>query len=182
MLNRFMRWAVPKLESWCQRRGKFLAITGKQGPDDVYLMRYFLLRTPLVSVYIHRFLRSDRDDPHDHPFDFLSYVVSGGYTEIRYRLIRYPEKGEFLMEYNGTRGPGTFAWRPATAIHKVLVDKNRKMHEIKDAPLTIIVRGPLRREWNFYRLYPLYFGPKKAKAFKKVLWFKYLNVKPEVRE
>lgn len=41
MLNPFFKWLVPKLESWCERRGKFLTITGKQGPEDVYLIRYW---------------------------------------------------------------------------------------------------------------------------------------------
>ena len=49
---------------------------------DLYLRRYYLLRTRLVSVFIHYIARSD-EDPflHCHPWDFIAVLLSGSYVE-----------------------------------------------------------------------------------------------------
>lgn len=190
MMNKFFRWLVPKLENWCEKKGRVLYITGKQGPEDVYLIRYFLFRTKYLSCYIHRFLRSDIDDPHDHPFHFLGYVVSGGYKEIRYDNATAEDQSEttYLLEWEEVRMVGKWGWRNAhNTIHKVLVDKPRTLAEKKDAPLTFILRGPYIRDWFFYkmsdevltsRLGQLRFGQATP-----VLWWKYLGLEgPHSRE
>lgn len=45
-------------------------------------MRRWILRTPWGTLRIHNILRSDEGrDFHDHPFDFTSVILRGGYRE-----------------------------------------------------------------------------------------------------
>jgi hypothetical protein len=52
--------------------------------DGNYLTRWRLIQTPWFGIYLHRF---DGPDPrptlHDHPWNFLSVVLRGGYIERR---------------------------------------------------------------------------------------------------
>lgn len=182
MLNRLMNWIVPKLARWCERHGRVLRITGRQGPDDVYLVRYFLFRSKPFSVYIHRFLRADQDDPHDHPFDFITYVVSGSYEEIQFVRCRDGRGRLLLGERTETRSRGSSAYRSATTIHRVVVP-DRTTAQIDEAPLTVVIRGRWLRPWNFYRLSHRMTGPSKVPGVpgpfwraKQVVWHEYLNV------
>lgn len=52
--------------------------------DGNYLTRWRLIQTPWFGVFLHRF---DGPDPrptlHDHPWNFVSLVLRGGYIERR---------------------------------------------------------------------------------------------------
>lgn len=46
-------------------------------------MHRWILRTPWGTLRLHHILRSDDDRHlHDHPFDFTSFLLTGGYLEI----------------------------------------------------------------------------------------------------
>jgi hypothetical protein len=51
-------------------------------PDRNYLTRLRIIQTPWFGIYLHRF---DAPDPrptlHDHPWNFRSLVLRGGYVE-----------------------------------------------------------------------------------------------------
>lgn len=52
--------------------------------DGVYLTRWRVIETPLFAVFVHRFRGPDpRPTLHDHPWNFLSVVLRGGYVERR---------------------------------------------------------------------------------------------------
>jgi hypothetical protein len=173
MFNKFMQWLVPKLEKRCLEKGLFLNIHGLQDKENVYLVRSFLFRSTYFSVYIHRFLRSDIDDPHDHPFSFLGYIVKGGYNEGLW--TRNPNHTGFDMRWQ-ERKAGSWGWRPAKTIHFVKLDQERKMKNVKDAPLTIIFRGPIERDWGFWKNH-------ESLAPRWEIWHKYLGVNiDDIRE
>jgi hypothetical protein len=51
-----------------------------------YLVRYYLLfcnrnDDALFNVFIHRIMKSDEDDLHDHPWGYFTCILSGGYNE-----------------------------------------------------------------------------------------------------
>jgi hypothetical protein len=49
---------------------------------DPYLVRWYVLRTKWVSLFIHKFIRSDEDRAlHDHPWSFLVIPLWRGYIE-----------------------------------------------------------------------------------------------------
>lgn len=190
--------------NWCIRKDRVLKITGTGGPDDIYLIRYYIFRSRFFNVFIHQFLRSDRDDLHDHPWDFATYLVRGAYTELKW-------------DGNGTistrrRGPGTeeefcgrfypkyenrFVFRKATDQHQVLVDHDLKEENKSQAPLTICVTGRTKREWGFWKWIPkdaalflaetierdMYGCKEKANPLKRawIDWRTYLGLPPDAK-
>ena len=140
-------WLVLALEWLCERLGRQIIIKGHPNSGDaesIYLLRYYLFPSSWSwNLYIHRFLRSDHDVPHDHPFDFVGLVLSGGYDE-------YYMNHQTKEIVRGCNPPGSVLIRTASHIHKVIV---RKVYEYKDrkkAPLTIIFRGPRYQGWGFH--------------------------------
>ncbi len=58
-------------------------IRSKSG--ELHFRRYRLFWTPWLAIYIHRIYKSDEDlHPHNHPWNFISFILSGGYTESCY--------------------------------------------------------------------------------------------------
>jgi hypothetical protein len=161
MFNKLMNWLVPKLENWCEQTGRMRVITNLNS-DEPYLVRYFLFYSKYCSIYIHRFLMSDHSVPHDHPFSFLGYIVSGEYIEETFHLPsrRSSNKpGESWWELDSDchvtfapRKQGTWAWRPANYTHVVHNTDDRKynLDEKHKAPLTVIFRGPYMKNWGFW--------------------------------
>jgi hypothetical protein len=96
---------------------------------SVYMRRWRLLHTRWLGVRVHQILRSDADrELHDHPFDFLSVILWGGYREQR-------ADGERVC-----RAPA-LVWRRAETLHRL---------ELLAGPTwTLVFRGPKRREWGF---------------------------------
>ena len=155
-----IRWMVEKiaktLMNRCIKKGRVFYITGgNNGDGTVYLIRYIVFKSQYMCLYIHRFMRSDSDDPHDHPWNFFTYVISGGYSEVT-----YDRNG--MDAYNSTNGnmfwhmkvnyrrPGSIAYRRCNDIHQVVVDKARDMGEVEEAPLTVCLMGPRKRQWGFW--------------------------------
>lgn len=146
-----------RLMAWCLRTNRVLHITGTGGPDDIYLVRYYVFKSEYFNIFIHQFLRSDRDDMHDHPWHFATYLVRGAYTEVKWdekakreswtRRFNYPKDGPHcdVGSYNG------LVFRKATDQHKVLVDQTNTYETRHKAPLTVCVTGPLIREWGFVK-------------------------------
>ena len=161
-----MRWLMEKLVKlairYCEKRGKVFQITGGKRGDTVYLQRYILFKyKPLGCIYIHRFLRSDADVPHDHPWNFFTYVITRGYTEHYYDTTKPRVKNgrfvEFWTEVLNRREPGSIAYRKSTDIHRVSVDEEIDLavgedapEKLARAPLTICFMGPRRRQWGFW--------------------------------
>jgi hypothetical protein len=121
-------------------------------------------------------MRSDADDPHDHPWNFFTYVLSGGYTERLYDKEQSQlstEKSDFSAFWTpkiNKRPPGSLAYRPATAIHQVVTDRTYEMSELDKAPFTVCLMTKRRRNWGFW--------PLKDQGAVFVDWRKYLNIEP----
>ena len=93
-------------------------------------IRFTLLKTPWFRVYLHRLVAPQwHPKCHDHPWDFISFVIWPGYVE----------EHDNVMEW---RGPGSVLKRPAEWQHNVIT--------LEDAvSWSIIVTGPKRRAWGF---------------------------------
>jgi hypothetical protein len=141
-----VKFIIQLLISWVERRSKTILITGTAGPDDVYLVRYPVLKTSWMNIYIHRFLRSDRDDLHDHPWHFLTYLVSGAYKEWKYN----PKTGQDEITFR-TENHKRLVFRKAKDQHRVEVFEDLKIEDKEKAPLTLFISGPIIRDWGFIR-------------------------------
>lgn len=177
-MNKFLNWLSEKLMAYCVKKNRVFMITGTSGPEDVYLIRYYVVRSKYFNFFIHQFLRSDRDDLHDHPWNFCTYLVRGAYTEKKLNpatgqiestrrinkrsLYSYSSvvtgkdsKGYDIVESRNERynelKENVFVFRKATDAHQVVVDRDLKLAERDQAALTLFFSGPTIREWGFLK-------------------------------
>jgi hypothetical protein len=88
-------------------------IISKEG--KVHFRRYRLLATPWFNIYIHQILKSDEDAHfHDHPWNFLSYILKGSYHE---RWTSYPDhKWEYDTVWSSLPPQNLFKMKPRRVI------------------------------------------------------------------
>jgi hypothetical protein len=67
------------------------------------------------SASVNEFSAPDTGDPHDHPFDFITHILDGGYTE---RIYNIDELGNIMIN-DVERKPGTSHFVKATDIHQI---------------------------------------------------------------
>lgn len=149
------------LIKFCEKTGRVFNITGTGADTDVYLIRYYVFRSKYFNFFIHKFLRSDRDDLHDHPWNFGTYVVKGGYTEQN--LNAYTGKVDLFPKERSVK-KNRWATRKAEAVHRVVVDKELHIEDQEHATITLCFTGRTRREWGF------------IKDGKWINWKKYLGL------
>ncbi len=95
-----------------------------------YLRRWAIAIDRFASIRLHHW--HSGDDPrnfHDHPWDFVTIVLWGAYTDVT-------ESGEERMT------PGTIRYRPALHRHTVRVDKG--------GCWTLLLTGKVVRKWGFW--------------------------------
>ena len=104
---------------------------GEHELGGTYLERWWAVpRNYHANVYVHRFLRSDRDVMHDHPWDNMTVVLEGEYLEET-------PHGTFH------RRTGEVVFRQATDAHRVVLPEGQ-------TPLTAFFTGPSIRDWGFH--------------------------------
>jgi len=146
---RIMNWVVRRLEKFLERTGRYYIIhSNYNGEPTPYLVRYVLFRTRWFSIYIHRFLLSDDGVPHDHPFNFITYIAECGYWEERWEKDG-DKLGKPLKKIY--RQPGSWAARRKSDIHRVEVTFPHQLTDKHEAPLSLCLIGPIKRNtWGFY--------------------------------
>ena len=99
-----------------------------------YLERYYIFFKDRqfcpFNIFLHRFLKSDPDDLHDHPWSFRTFILFGGYWE-------HTETGKFW------RAPFSYRYAPANLFHRIELDQN--------VPYcwTLFIPGLKCKEWGF---------------------------------
>lgn len=111
--------------------------------NEPYLVRYYLFlkdrkRFPF-NVFLHKFLKSDPDDLHDHPWPYATLILKGGYWEW---LPIYDENGRRMTEAPVWRKPGHFRISGAKSLHRIELDPSVECW-------TLFMPGPHQREWGF---------------------------------
>lgn len=97
-------------------------------------MRRWLIQLTRGALRLHNIVRSDADpDMHDHPFDFTSFLLTGGYTE----------------ELPGSAGTTSRVYHPRFSIVRKRAEDLHRL-DLTDGPVwTIVLTGPRRRDWGF---------------------------------
>lgn len=114
----------PRTSKWILKFNEHLGL-----PECPYVVRW-RLETPWFSVRLHHWLAPDDDRAkHDHPWDFVTFVLWGGYVDSS------PDGDEHL------RAPAV-RYRPATHQHTVFPDEG--------GAWTVVVTGPKIRSWGFW--------------------------------
>ncbi len=104
-------------------------------------MHRWILRSPWGTLRLHHILRSDEDRHlHDHPFDFTSFLFSGGYTEVA--PADEPTAGHPVLIQDSKH------WPRFSIIRKKAEHAHRLI--LTEPVWTFVVSGPKRRSWGFH--------------------------------
>lgn len=109
---------------------------GKVSNDEPYMERWHIVRKNqggIYNIYLHRFLRDDPEDLHDHPWANASIVLSGRYVEQSWSLDG---------RRTDTRVAGDIVIRTAEERHAIT--------GIEPGTTTLFITGPKVREWGFW--------------------------------
>ena len=111
--------------------------------SEPYLERYYLFLKDRkhfpFNIFIHKFLKSDPDDLHDHPWPYATIILKGGYYEW---TPVYDKNGRKITEVSRWCGPGSFRVCSANSFHRIELDPDVTCW-------TLFMPGPQRREWGF---------------------------------
>ena len=133
-----MKWFLDLLE----RMGRKRIVMDRQS-DEPYLERYYLFlkdrdRFPF-NIFLHKFLKGDPDDVHDHPWPYATLILKGGYYEW---LPQFDSKGNKIAEMCVWRGPGSFRVCRANSYHRIELDPSV-------TAWTLFMPGPKKQDWGF---------------------------------
>lgn len=105
----------------------------------VYLVRWRLVQTPWFGVYLHDLLEPDSDrDPHDHPWNFISIVLRGGYLE------RFYEQRVGFQQKTRDQVWRRWSW------HRMGTDHAHMIRTVEPRTKTLILTGRRSRNWGFW--------------------------------
>jgi hypothetical protein len=130
------------LKKLFQRLGRYRIIMDRVNGEP-YLERYYVFlrdreRFPF-NVFVHKFLKSDPDDVHDHPWPFFTLILKGGYWEWR---PQFDSQGRKTGEIAKWCGPGSFRRATAHTFHRVELDPEVECW-------TLFMPGIKQRDWGF---------------------------------
>ena len=111
--------------------------------DEPYLERYYIFLKERTwfpfNVFLHKFLKSDPDDVHDHPWPYATLILRGGYWEW---IPQFNKQGKINGEIAHWRKPGHFRISSARSLHRIELDPTVECW-------TLFMPGPKQREWGF---------------------------------
>lgn len=118
--------------------------------DCPYAFRW-TINLKWFAIRVHQWIKTeDSRNMHDHPWDFYTLVVKGGYTDISewptvaaQQAAGYPIKIVDVTEIRRDKlSFGSIRWRPA--IHKHYVEVN------PGGCWTVLLTGPVVRKWGYW--------------------------------
>ena len=132
-----MKWFLDLLEKMGRKR-----IVMDRVNNQPYLERYYLFlkdreRFPF-NVFLHKFIKGDPDDVHDHPWPYATLILKGGYYEWTPMFDGDKKIGEIIT----WRGPGHFRICKANSYHRIELDPSI-------TAWTLFMPGPKKRDWGF---------------------------------
>ena len=121
-----------------ESRKRLLLDRGPSWPDydkaEPFMIRYYLLfrKRPKwfpFNILLHKILKSDLGDLHDHYWSYITIILKGGYWETN-------ENGTFW------RGPGYIGFRKASDRHSLKIPKGKPAW-------TLLLAGPNKGSKRF---------------------------------
>lgn len=129
-----------KLES-AKYQGRTLKI---MRDGKLYLHRFVIARNRFFSIYLHFTYEDDYPVLHDHPWDNISIVLSGGYYETVPAPITSTANLYRRTKRIHWRGPGSIIKRSAEQAHSLSLPRNGRR------AISLFITGPRRRTWGFH--------------------------------
>lgn len=104
--------------------------------DCPYAYRW-TLNLWLFAVRVHQWITTeDSRNLHDHPWNFITLVVKGGYTDVSHRADTIPHTHYDKLEFLSLR------YRKADHRHYVMVNEG--------GCWTVLLTGPVIRNWGYW--------------------------------
>ena len=111
-----------------------------------YMIRWQLIKDKIdtlsqsrdlrFNIYLHKIMLSDEPVLHDHPWNYATLILKGGYYE-------HTPEGKFW------RGPGHFRYRKSTDLHRLELAKDENGNELPCWSLSYM--GKKVQEWGFIK-------------------------------
>jgi hypothetical protein len=112
--------------------------------NEPYMERYYIFLKERTwfpfNVFLHKFLKSDPDDHHDHPWSFFTIILKGGYWEW---IPQINSEGKKYAETAVWRKAGSFRFASATSFHRIEIDPTVETWTLF-SPFCQV------REWGFF--------------------------------
>jgi len=128
--------------NWLDRKGRKRIIMDRID-NEPYLERYYLLWNTRqhkgFNIFLHKFLKGDPDDVHDHPWPYATLILSGGYWEW---IPQFNQDGIKTCEIGKWRGPGHFRICRPNTFHRIELEEGV-------TAWTLFMPGPHKRQWGF---------------------------------
>lgn len=122
--------------------GRYRLIPDRRTGED-YMHRYYLFLKDRkwfpFNVTLHKIVKSDDPILHDHPWPYMTIVLSGGYWE---HTPVFDSNGKKIAEFQKWRGPGSVIIRGAKEFHWLEIEEG-------SSATTLFFMGPQQREWGF---------------------------------
>ncbi|MDB4919826.1 hypothetical protein [Mucilaginibacter sp.] len=132
--------ALRDLKAWFKEPIIIRGCEARGDAHSAYLSRWKIFQRNWGALYFHKFHRSDADDLHDHPWNFISVILWRGYHEV----VMDPDKPNVNGAYLCKRVyPGTIIYRKATHTHRVVLLGYKPAY-------TLVFRFKYVRFWGFY--------------------------------
>ena len=130
------------LKSVMQQLGRYRVIMDRVN-DEPYLERYYVFlkdrnRFPF-NIFVHKFLKSDPDDVHDHPWPYATLILKGGYWEW---TPQFDAQGNKINEVAKWCSAGSIRFAGANTYHRIELDPAVTCW-------TLFMPGIKQREWGF---------------------------------
>jgi hypothetical protein len=122
--------------------GRYRLILDRRTGAD-YMHRYYLFlkdrkKFPFNFV-LHKIVKSDDPIFHDHPWEYITVVLKGGYWE---HTPEFDNKGNIVRERRKWCGPGSIINRASKEFHWLELDKEKPV-------TTLFFMGRQERDWGF---------------------------------
>lgn len=116
------------------RLGRYRVIMDRED-NEPYLERYYIFLRDRqwfpFNIFIHKFLKSDPDDLHDHPWPYMTIILRGGYWEWT--------KDSTTPQW---KGAGQIRFGHSTDYHRIELEPGVDCW-------TMFCPGPKLRDWGF---------------------------------
>jgi hypothetical protein len=145
MTNFIQKFLLKTWISMMDHLGRRRIIMDREG-DEPYLERYYLFLPDRdenfpFNIFIHKFLKGDSDNLHDHPWGFFTLILSGGYWE---HVYTDEAKSKTKRVW---RAPGYWQKVEAEHIHRI------ELKEGNTPCWTLFIPFKRERVWGFWKPY-----------------------------
>lgn len=142
------------------------------GCGEPYLIRFYLFWFLGFNLKLHVIIRSDAErELHDHPWDYFSYMISGGYKEETPLKTPFADALQLLQAHNldmqasqkkcfrfgdptekNYVPPGSLRFHKAPHPHRLELFQSGKQGAtiLYEPAITLVLSYPRKRVWGFY--------------------------------